>query len=368
MPHVAGHQPTQLLNPEALRTDLPPGIAAFGEIARQRAIQGGQQFEDLAASGRFDDNPLALEFVNRGLGTRGEELIGGQVVPQTGLIGGENVLKTGFQEGGGEVTGGETKALDFLGQGQETFDPFLQSGFGAQQAQAAASGALGPEAQAEFFRNFQESPNVEFLRQRGEKGIEAQAGRFGAFGGNFQKGLSQFNQGLALQDLDRQLGQLQQVAGRGFGAAQGIAGLATAKAGVSERAAGNRANLRVGLARDLSSGRIRAGELIAEHIANITSAVAAGEEALGSGLTNLLGSGATAVANLLQSSGLTAAQQDETLALILANLAVQEGSNVADFSTVIGGANALGIAGSSDAVNDAVIKILSALDLGGGTE
>lgn len=69
----------------------------------------------------------------------------------------------------------------------------------------ALSGALGQDAQAEAFRSFEEGPGVEFLRERGLRGVDRRAAAGGALGsGRRLEALTEFSQGLALQDLGRQ--------------------------------------------------------------------------------------------------------------------------------------------------------------------
>ena len=73
----------------------------------------------------------------------------------------------------------------------------------------AISGALGPDAQAEAFQAFEESPGVAFLRERGLRGVDRRAAAGGGLGsGRRLEALTQFSQGLALQDLVRQTGVL----------------------------------------------------------------------------------------------------------------------------------------------------------------
>ena len=75
--------------------------------------------------------------------------------------------------------------------------------------QQALSGALGPEAQAEAFQQFQESPNVAFLREQGLREIGSGLGAAGKLGGGDRlRELTRFGQGLALQDLQNQFNRL----------------------------------------------------------------------------------------------------------------------------------------------------------------
>lgn len=71
------------------------------------------------------------------------------------------------------------------------------------------SGALGPEAQAQAFQQFQESPNVAFLREQGLREIGSGLGAAGKLGGGDRlRELTKFSQGLALQDLQNQFNRL----------------------------------------------------------------------------------------------------------------------------------------------------------------
>lgn len=109
---------------------------------------------------------------------------------------------------------------------KETLDPFITGGTSASQLQEALSGALGPEAQAQAFQDFQESPGTGFLREQGLRLINSGAGATGGLGGgNRLRELTKFSQGLALQDLNQQFGRLGSVAGRGLSAATTLGGL-----------------------------------------------------------------------------------------------------------------------------------------------
>lgn len=98
------------------------------------------------------------------------------------------------------------------GRFEQIVTPGLEIGQQAQQRQAALSGALGPEAQAAAFEGFQESPGTSFLREQGLRQLEST----GVSGGNRLRALTEFSQGLALQNLQSQQQQLGQVAGQGI--------------------------------------------------------------------------------------------------------------------------------------------------------
>lgn len=102
------------------------------------------------------------------------------------------------------------------GRFEQIVTPGLEIGQQAQERQAALSGALGPEAQAAAFEGFQESPGTAFLREQGLKEVRSGLAVTGQGGGNRLQALTEFSQGLALQDLSRQQQQLGQVAGQGI--------------------------------------------------------------------------------------------------------------------------------------------------------
>jgi len=108
-----------------------------------------------------------------------------------------------------------------FGKAFEEVQPFRQAAreqlgqFGTEDPAAALnqlraiSGSLGPEAQAQAFQAFQDSPGTAFLRERGLRGVDRRAAAGGGLGsGRRLEALTQFSQGLALQDLQRQLGVL----------------------------------------------------------------------------------------------------------------------------------------------------------------
>ena len=102
----------------------------------------------------------------------------------------------------------------------------------AAQRQAALTGALGPEAQAQAFADYQASPELAFRQQRGEEAITRQAAALGGLGGgNVRKALAQFTSDLYSQDLSNRLAQLGDIATRGYGAGATSAQLGGQEAG-----------------------------------------------------------------------------------------------------------------------------------------
>lgn len=113
-----------------------------------------------------------------------------------------------------------------FGETKELLTPFVEGGGPAFQLQQAQSGALGPEAQAQAFANFQDSPGTAFLREQGLRGIESGAGATGGLGGGDRlRELTRFSQGLALQNFGNQFNRLGSVTGTGLSAAQAVGGI-----------------------------------------------------------------------------------------------------------------------------------------------
>jgi hypothetical protein len=105
------------------------------------------------------------------------------------------------------------------------FDPYAQAGGQALQQQLALSGALGQEA---FQQAYQESPQMQFLREQGEQAaLRTAAARGGVGGGNVMKELARYGTGLASQDLQNQIGNLQALSAQGLGARGSAANIAT---------------------------------------------------------------------------------------------------------------------------------------------
>lgn len=137
-----------------------------------------------------------------------------------------------------QKAGKESAAVtrELFGETKEQLLPFIQGGTPAFEQQQALSGALGPEAQAEAFANFQEDPGTAFLKEQGLRLIESGAGATGGLGGGDRlRELTKFSQGLALQNLGSRFNQLGAVTGTGLTAAQALGGVSGgAASGISQ--------------------------------------------------------------------------------------------------------------------------------------
>jgi hypothetical protein len=172
--------------------------------------------------------------------------------------------------------------------------PYQQAGETALQQQMALSGALGQEA---FDQAYQESPQMAFLREQGMRANLAGAGATGGLGGgNIQKELQRFGQGLASQGLQNQISNL--------------SGLST----MGQNAAGTMANIQTGLGSQQLQGQQALGNQLsnqlttyglpaAQQIGNLGINLATGRTVAGQQLANQYGSAAANLADIYSSQG-----------------------------------------------------------------
>lgn len=202
--------------------------------------------------------------------------------------------------------------------------PTLMQGRKSAEVEAALSGALGPEIQKEAFRQFQESPGIEFLRDQGLRHIESGLGATGKLGsGERLRELTKFSQGLALQDLGRQTKQLGEISRRGVDAGKFLGSLgAQTSVGQSQAVQAAGAGAAAGLGAEglalgqgirgsagvLASGLSAQGQALTKAQLEEALAIARAKEAQGSALARGISGGGEAFGQAIQLTGAPQAQ------------------------------------------------------------
>lgn len=273
-------------------------------------------------------------------------LIGSEQALQQGLGGATSAIAGGTAQarrdinrfGSGALTalgGGIDSALGQIDQGVGGFQPFQQAGQQALGLQGALSGLGGQEA---FDRAFIDSPAQRFIEEQGvQTRLRGASATGGLGGGNIQRELTRFGQGLASTNLQSQIANLAQLSGQGLQAAGGAGSLLGQGAGISAAGGQAGANLLQGTGQNLANLAQSGGINQANLITGAGQNIAQGRFQTGSALSNLLsqqgagaadiiGGGATNIANLLQGAGGAQGASQEQLAAILANIAAQQGS------------------------------------------
>lgn len=279
--------------------------------------------------------------------------------PPTGLIGAEQALSAGLrggiagiQEGMGSAIGGirhsVTQNTQNLGQAQRGFNPYMQAGRGAVDLQAALSGAMGQQAQADAYANYNQSPGQRYLQQEAERSLlRNQAAIGGLGGGNVRRALQEQAIGLAQQDFGNAFNRLGSLSGQGLAATGARGQLAGQLAALNQQGSIAQGNLYAqgGLAaaqlaqqtgQDMAQNRFQTGRDIAQAVSGTTSALAGLADAQGTGLSSITESGGINLANILSGAGQLDAAQQQQLATILANAATQQGTNQAIIGQNIG--------------------------------
>lgn len=201
-----------------------------------------------------------------------------------------------------------------FGQALSYFKPYQTAGQTALDRQMALSGAMGREA---FDQAYVEDPYIAFLREQGMRANLAGASATGGLGGgNVQKELQRFGQGLAAQGVQQQVQNLGTLSGMGLSAAGGAAGvqqnLGTALSGLGMTGAQMVSGQRGALAGEQS----QYGTNLANIQAQATAALAGQRARTGELLAGQIGAGAANMGELATmqgdqiSQGITGATQN----------------------------------------------------------
>jgi hypothetical protein len=248
---------------------------------------------------------------------------------------------------------------------------FQTGGIDAHQLQAAQSGALGPEAQAQAMQSFQMSPGQQFLQGEAEKAQTRNASATGGLGGNnLKRALGRDAIAFGSQALGQQFDQLGQVAGRGFQAGG-------AMSGIQERGGQNLsqlalqggvlpANLFTNAANTIGQQRFGVGQQLAQAASGTTTALANLQNQLGGSLAGVTGQQGTNLANLVSGTGQASSQLQQQLGMILANIGTGTGSQLANQTNLAGRFDAAGILGQNTAVQNALSSLIQAFPSSGG--
>jgi len=172
--------------------------------------------------------------------------------------------------------------------------PYQQAGETALQQQLALSGAMGQDA---FNQAYQESPQIAFLREQGMRAnLAGSAATGGLGGGNVQKELQRFGQGLASQGLQNQIANLSGLTSAGQNAAGTMSNIAT-NLGTQQLGA------QMNLGNQLAAQNAQYGLPAAQTLGNLGVNLAEGRSRAGELLANQYGSAAGNLANVYAGQG-----------------------------------------------------------------
>lgn len=224
----------------------------------------------------------------------------------------QNSLTSGFQGERGDLNAGFGNALAALQNGysgaENTLTPFYQNGQQAGQLEAALSGALGPQAQAQAFQNYQESPEVAYMREMGEKSALRGASSQGmSLSGSVLEELNRRGTGLAMQGFGDFMSRLSSLSGRGQQAGQ------------------NLSQLRANQANGMANLYTDQGRSLAATQNNYATNMANSYGGLGQGLSNLQAQLGNSLANISTGNAAQQAQIHGQLGVANANAALSQG-------------------------------------------
>ena len=276
----------------------------------------------------------------------------------------------GLQRAANLTNRGINRLTESTAAASQNLKPYAASGSSANDVMAALSGAMGNDAQAQAFENYNSSPGMQFAQDRAEQAILRNAAATGGTqGANVLQELNRNAVGYAQQDFNNQFNRLGQLSGQGLQAASTIGGMQQNMGmGVADMLSGqgartlqamtglgaNQSNMAMtealtaqgalqnaGL--NVANARMDTGNQIADSL-NQTRTALAGNQG-GEGLAQMLGGNAQGISNLLIAAQSGDAQASEALATILANIATGSASNVAGRAGIPGVQQTSGILG-----------------------
>ena len=350
------------------------------DLARGDINLGTQNALDLLSGTRQDIAGQFQQGQNILTGA-GQDIAGQFQQGQNLLTGAGQDIAGQFQQGQNLLTGAGQDISGLFNQAVDPIQQFIGQGANAQQLQAALSGAQG---QGAFDQALLASPAQQFIQEQGELSrLRGASATGGLGGGNIQKELTRFGQGLASTRLQEQINNLAGLSGQGLQAASTAGQLRGVEGGITSGLARTGADL-TGRQAGITSDIGRTGADLTGRQAGITGQLGTagagltGEQARLAGTLGTTGAGITQrggfdLANVATgtgrdlaqatlgtgralATGRTVAGQDiagaiGTTTSALSNLASQQGAGVGDLLSGGNLANILAGAGSAQGLS-----------------
>jgi len=278
--------PEAITPPPVTPTTVTP-TALGGMVAPQAAPTGMSQLMPSMATTSYNTGSEIPT------GLRGSEMaLKGGAAGAIQML--DQINRTGRGDLAGRYNAGLTAAQEAATTAQGYISPYQQAGTNALQQQLALSGALGQDA---FNAAYQESPQMAFLREQGMRANLAGAGATGGLGGgNVQKELQRFGQGLASQGLQQQIGNLGQIATQGYNAGRDLSNISTGLGG-------QQLSTQLGLGNQLTQLGLSTGLPAASNLSSLGNNLASGRTRAGEQLANQYGAASNYLANTYSQQG-----------------------------------------------------------------
>ncbi len=316
------------------------GSKAYSSHREEQAANeaGHTQAKGVAAAqeASAEASKNALDTVNTGFSQARDQINSGANLARENLLSGRNdslyALNSGYDAGSNDLTTNYNNADSSLSggynQAQNTLRPEADQGNSASHLQAALSGSLGADAQAEAFKNYSMSPGQKYLQDQQEQSIlrnESALGGGVSSNGRVLSALQEQAAGNAAQNYNTNFGQLGTIAARGTAANDSIAQL---QAGLGQSRSALQAqlgNLLSGLSVNRGTGTANINTGYAGDAANLN-------QSTGMQLANSLSGQAGTVSADQINEGLTQAQLAQNKGVALSGGAMFRSQNAAPIS------------------------------------
>lgn len=288
------------------------GVRNAQEISRQNA--------DMAVDAIGDRYGSAEQYLSGGV----TDVVGALTQGQDAA---RNALSGGYDAANDSLTGyfgnADSMLQDGFNAGINTLQPTAQQGGKASELQAALSGALGPDAQAEAFANYTASPGQEYLRDQQEQSLLRNSAALGGgltANGRVMTALQDQAFGRAQTDYSNQFDRLGQIASRGDAASQSIAQLQASLGGA-------RSNLQSSLGQLLAGYNAQEGQSLAQLESSGAANIANAHQTTATQLAQLLSGQGNAEANIRTGQGTEQAQLAQNLGQALSSYDIYRSQN-----------------------------------------
>lgn len=315
--------------------------------ARHDIGQGLGYGLDLLGQGTGQARSDISNYLGSGLSSLRSGISRGKGDIQGQLNSGISSLRQGISAGRGDINSSSQGAID-------RFNPYVQTGQSALDVEAARSGALGPEAQAQAYADYLESPAQKWQREQQEKAlIRNQAATGGSQSGNVLTALQEQASGRASQNFQQDLMNLRSLSERGQ---QGSA----SQANIESQAGRDLAQMEMTGGQSELSARNAAGTAMGNLEGMGAQAALNANVSAGNNMSNLAFNAGSAGANMMmdtgrnfadlaRNAGMTEAQYQQAMSRDLSSVYGGAATNIANLRSAAGNniANQINATGSS---------------------